>query len=66
MTHLQVPAASLYYETIGDGPLLVCISGANGSADIWRGLADCLKDNFTVVIYDRSSKSTLAPYLTKS
>ena len=56
MTHLQVPAASLYYETIGDGPLLVCISGANGSADIWRGLADCLKDKFKGVVYDRQSE----------
>lgn len=53
MVYLEVPGASLYYETVGNGPLLLTISGANGDAEVWRPLADCLKDNFTVVIYDR-------------
>lgn len=53
MPHLEVPGAQLYYETIGTGPLLLLISGGNGSGDLWRILADQLKSHFTVVIYDR-------------
>ena len=53
MSYLEVHGASLYYESIGRGPLLLCISGANGDADVWRDLANCLKERFTVVAYDR-------------
>lgn len=53
MSYLGVPGASLYYETKGQGPLLLCISGADGSCEIWRAFADCLKDKFTVVMWDR-------------
>ncbi|KIW20484.1 hypothetical protein PV08_01059 [Exophiala spinifera] len=50
---LEVPGATLYYEVVGNGPLLLCISGGSGSADYWRPLVNQLKDNFTVAIYDR-------------
>ena len=53
MSSLEVPGATLYFETVGGGPLLLCISGANGSADIWRRVAGYLKDHFTVAMYDR-------------
>ncbi len=53
MSYLEVPGASLYYETVGEGPLLLCISGANGSANAWRMLADNLKGSFTIAMYDR-------------
>ncbi len=53
MSSLKVPGADLYYETAGEGPLLLCISGANGSSKIWQRLAGCLKDHFMVVMYDR-------------
>lgn len=53
MSYLDVPGAKLYYEQVGSGPLLLCISGADGSVEIWKGLAQCLKDHFTVVSYDR-------------
>lgn len=53
MALLDVPGASLYYETRGDGPLLVLIPGANGEADIFQPLAECLSKRFTVVTYDR-------------
>ena len=53
MPHLEVPAASLYYETAGKGPLLLCISGATGDAASWTPLVHSLKDRFTVVTYDR-------------
>jgi pimeloyl-ACP methyl ester carboxylesterase len=55
MSYLEVPAASLYYETVGQGPLLLCISGATGDVDVWKPLAEALKDKFTVVMYDRQS-----------
>ena len=53
MSSLEVPGASLYYETVGKGPLFLCISGANGSADRWRVVAGYLKEHFTVAMYDR-------------
>lgn len=53
MTYLEVPGASLYYETVGSGPLVLCISGANGSGDMWKMMASHLKDHFTVAVYDR-------------
>lgn len=62
MPQLDVPGASLYHEILGDGPLFLCISGANGSADIWRPLAKRLEKHFRVVMYDRRgfSRSTLS------
>ena len=53
MPTLKVPNAELYYEVVGTGPLLLCISGANGSVEIWRPLAQQLKDHFTVAMHDR-------------
>lgn len=58
MPHLEVPGASLYYESVGSGPMLLCISGANGSCDIWRGFAEHLKDRFTIVTCDRTSPTS--------
>jgi pimeloyl-ACP methyl ester carboxylesterase len=63
--HLSVPGAFIYYETYGSGPLLLCISGANGNVDIWQPIAAHLSSshNYTVAIYDRRgySRSHLAP-----
>lgn len=53
MPTLKVPNADLYYETIGSGPLLICISGANGSVEVWKPLANQLQKYFTVALYDR-------------
>ena len=53
MPTLKVPNAELYYEVTGTGPLLLCISGANGSVEIWRPLQQELKDYFTVAMLDR-------------
>ncbi|KAK4897980.1 hypothetical protein LTR27_004364 [Elasticomyces elasticus] len=53
MPHLEVPSASLYYEIAGSGPLLLCISGGDGTTEIWSGFAEVLKDRFTVVSYNR-------------
>ncbi|KAL6251868.1 hypothetical protein RBB50_002078 [Rhinocladiella similis] len=53
MPYLEVEAAKLYYETVGSGPLFLCIHGGNGSGDIWKGLAEELKGQHKVVYYDR-------------
>ncbi len=63
MPILQVPGADLYYESVGSGPLFLCISGAKGSKEDWDGLASQLQSHFTVVSYDRRghSRSYLSP-----
>ncbi|RMY37635.1 hypothetical protein D0866_03133 [Hortaea werneckii] len=53
MPNLDVANATLYYETLGTGPLLLCISGANGSCDIWKPLSMQLRKHFTICSYDR-------------
>lgn len=53
MGTLEVPGASLYYEEVGSGPLMVLIPGGNGTAHIFNGLAQMLAARYTVVSYDR-------------
>src|SRR5262249_54044186 len=43
----------LYTETRGEGPLVVCIVGGNGDAEVFGSIADALAGQFTVVTYDR-------------
>ncbi|KAJ9638676.1 hypothetical protein H2204_004152 [Knufia peltigerae] len=50
---VKVEEARLYYETVGSGPLILCVHGGNGSGDIWKGLAEGLKGQYKVVYYDR-------------
>ena len=57
MPTLPLPGAELYYESVGSGPLFLCISGAKGSKEDWDGLASQLKAHFTVVSYDRRGHS---------
>ena len=53
MSILQVPGAELHYDLVGDGPLIVFIAGAQGSAAVFQPIAEALKDRFTVLTYDR-------------
>ena len=53
MPTLDVPGASIHYDTVGSGPLLLCISGANGSKETWLPLGQQLRSSFTVAYYDR-------------
>ena len=53
MSTLSVPGAEIHYETVGEGPLLVLIAGAQGSAMVYQAVAQRLKDRFTVLTYDR-------------
>src|SRR5581483_1321843 len=53
MSELEVPGAHLYYEIRGDGPLLVMIPGAGGSADPFQAVAAQLAARYAVLTYDR-------------
>lgn len=53
MSRLQVNGANLHYETVGQGPVLLFIPGANGTGDIYTGTAKFLQSRYTVVTYDR-------------
>lgn len=68
MSTLQLNGADINYQTVGHGPLLILIPGANGTGDIFSLVRDELKDRFTVVTYDRRGfgKSTLTEPLPES
>ncbi|TWT13870.1 alpha/beta fold hydrolase [Reyranella sp. CPCC 100927] len=53
MSVLDVPGAQIYYETRGEGPLLLLIPGANGDGNVFPPLADRLAGHYRVVTYDR-------------
>ena len=53
MRILEVPGARLYYETHGNGPLMLMVPGANGTADIFKMVTQHLAAHYTVVTYDR-------------
>ncbi len=53
MSILRVPGARLYYETQGNGPLILMVPGANGAADVFKSVAEHLAARYTVVTYDR-------------
>jgi pimeloyl-ACP methyl ester carboxylesterase len=53
MTVLDVPGAHLYYETHGQGPLMIMIPGGSGAFDPFRMVAAHLAAHYSVVLYDR-------------
>ncbi|KRM72973.1 alpha/beta fold hydrolase [Lacticaseibacillus brantae] len=53
MSYLNLEGAKLHYDTVGSGPLLILIPGANGTGDIFAHAAEFLKDKFMVVMFDR-------------
>jgi pimeloyl-ACP methyl ester carboxylesterase len=57
MPSLEVPGAHLHYQAVGEGPMLLCIHGGNGSGEIWRAFSGELQDRFMVVFYDRMFSS---------
>lgn len=68
MSKLKVENAELFYEVIGEGPMLLFIPGANGTGNIFAQAAQNLKDSFTVVMYDRRNygKSILTTALSEN
>src|SRR5260221_13024603 len=54
---LQVPGATLYYETRGSGPVLLLIAGGGTDAGVFEGVASFLAHDYTVVTYDPPGNS---------
>lgn len=54
---LQVPGATLYYETRGSGPVLLLIAGGGTDAGVFEGVASFLVHDYTVVTYDPRGNS---------
>jgi pimeloyl-ACP methyl ester carboxylesterase len=50
--YLDVPGARLYYEVMGDGPVLLFIPGGPADANGFLPMGERLADAFTVVRYD--------------
>lgn len=50
---LHVNGASLYYKTIGTGPLLVLIPVGNATTLFYEPLASYLSSHFRILLYDR-------------
>ncbi|CAN9431851.1 unnamed protein product [Alternaria sp. RS040] len=57
MPLLDLPNAKLHYDTFGNGPLLLCIPGADGRGAVFHDAARHLSRSFTVVCYDRRGYS---------
>ena len=53
MPTLQLRGVDLSFETIGSGPLLLLITGADGRGSVWKPLAQELSAIYTVAYYDR-------------
>lgn len=53
MSNLEVPGASLAYQTVGDGPLVVFIAGARGEGAGFHATAQHLASRYKVLTYDR-------------
>lgn len=45
----------------GHGPVLILVPGANGTGDIFAGVAKVLADHFTVITYDRRGYGKTVP-----
>lgn len=50
---VHTEGADIVYDHEGAGPLLLLIAGAGGEAHRYEGLSSLLKDDYTVVRYDR-------------
>ncbi|HUF15711.1 MAG TPA: alpha/beta hydrolase [Acidimicrobiia bacterium] len=51
--YVRVAGTTLYTEMRGSGPAVLVIGAADEDAEFYRGIADRLSDEFTVVTYDR-------------
>lgn len=54
---VKVTGGSIYYSTLGSGPVLVIMGGGPSNADTLEPLASRLAEDFTVVTYDRRGYS---------
>ena len=61
MPTLNVPGATLYYETQGTGPVLLMIPAGPADAGVFAGLVPFLTDRYTVTPYDPRGNSRSVP-----
>ncbi|HAT54511.1 MAG TPA: alpha/beta hydrolase [Lactobacillus sp.] len=54
-------ATQLYVNQNGQGPILILVPGANGTGDIFDQTVHFLKENFTVITYDRRGYGQTIP-----
>lgn len=54
---LEVPGASIHYEMLGTGPLLVIIPGGPQDAGVFTEMARALADRYTVAAFDPRGNS---------
>lgn len=54
---IDVGAASVYYESYGQGSALLLITGGGGDAGMWDGVVPELARDHTVLTYDRRGSS---------
>jgi len=49
---LKVPDATLHYEVLGDGPVLLLIPGGPADSEAFASIKGVLSDRYTVITYD--------------
>jgi pimeloyl-ACP methyl ester carboxylesterase len=54
---LKVPGASIYYEVVGSGPLLLVIPGGPQDAGVFADMARMLAERYTVAAFDPRGNS---------
>jgi pimeloyl-ACP methyl ester carboxylesterase len=54
---LKVPGASMYYELLGSGPLLLIIPGGPQDAGVFADMTRRLADRYTVIAFDPRGNS---------
>ncbi|GAB3474851.1 alpha/beta fold hydrolase [Amycolatopsis cihanbeyliensis] len=59
--HVRLPAGTVRYHDIGDGPVLVFVHGYLVNADIWRELVPLLADRFRCITPDWPLGSHVSP-----
>ena len=50
----------IYYETHGQGPPVVFVSGFMGIADIWHNQIEAMKSDYQCIVYDRRGYGRLS------
>ncbi len=71
MPFVTVPnGTQLYYEEVGEGGLLLLVSGQRQDHTFWNGVRDDFSDHFRVIVYDhretgQKDKPGAPPYSTR-
>ncbi|MGK2857498.1 MAG: alpha/beta fold hydrolase [Thermoanaerobaculia bacterium] len=58
---VDAPAGAVTYFTVGTGPAVVLVHGANDQSGLWKGTIEALKDGHKVVVLDLPGHGESAP-----